>query len=176
MIERTLLRVAMSPELTVATGVSTAALVVILAVWAQKTGNWRSLVVEILAIGGFIVFLNLLLGFPVPSLVSAKGKSDDVLLSGALFICMLLGMASQSLYWRFEQPKRQRPPWDWGMFVAPVFASPIVFIPLLAAFQNANVDLKELTVPRLMIFFVAYQNGFFWKEFFDRKQREERKA
>jgi hypothetical protein len=26
------------------------------------------------------------------------------------------------------------------MFIAPVFASPIVFIPLLAAFQNANID------------------------------------
>ena len=59
------------------------------------------------------------------------------------------------------------------MFIAPVFASPIVFIPLLTAFQNANVDLNRLTVPKLLIFFVAYQNGFFWKEFFDLKQREE---
>jgi hypothetical protein len=86
---------------------------------------------------------------------------------------MLLGMLSQFLYRRFERPQRLRPTWDWGMFIAPVFASPIVFIPLLAAFQNANIDLKDLTAPRLMIFFVAYQNGFFWKEFFDRKQREE---
>jgi hypothetical protein len=162
-------------ELNVIVGFSLAALGVLLALWARSTGRWRAFALELAAIVAFAVFLNLLLGFPFsPSRVAAKGKpEDDFVLAGALFICMLLGMMSQFLYRRFERPQGLRPTWDWGMFVAPVFASPIVFIPLLAAFQNANIDLKDLTAPRLMIFFVAYQNGFFWKEFFDRKQREE---
>ena len=164
----------MSPELTLAVDSFVAALVIVLALWARKTGEWRPFIVQIVAITLFMVFLNLLFGFPFPlSSVKSKGKSDEFAFAAALFICMLLGMMSQYLYRRFEKPKAGRPEWDWGLFVAPVFASPIVFIPLLAAFQNANVDLKELTAPRLMIFFVAYQNGFFWKEFFDRKQREE---
>ncbi len=161
-------------ELTIVVGVSLLGLVVLLALSARNTGRWRALAIELIAIAAFAVFLNRLFGFPSsPTGIVAMGKSDDFLLAGALFISMLAGMISQFLYRRFERPQRLRPNWDWGMFIAPVFASPIVFIPLLAAFQNANIDLKELTAPRLMIFFVAYQNGFFWKEFFDRKQREE---
>ena len=162
----------MAPELTVAVGVSLVVLVVLLALSARNTGDWRGFAFELVAIVAFAVFLNRLFDFPFSPPVAAKGSSD-FLLAGALLICMLLGMLSQFLYRRFERPQRLRPTWDWGMFIAPVFASPIVFIPLLAAFQNANIDLKDLTAPRLMIFFVAYQNGFFWKEFFDRKQREE---
>jgi hypothetical protein len=161
-------------ELTAVVGVSLAVLVLLLVLSARSTSRWRAFAVEMAAIVAFVVFLNRLFGFPFPpSDIAAKGKSDDFLLAGALFICMLLGMLSQFLYRRFEKPPGIRQPWNWGMFIAPVFASPIVFIPLLAAFQNANIDLKELTAPRLMIFFVAYQNGFFWKEFFDRKQRQE---
>jgi hypothetical protein len=29
-----------------------------------------------------------------------------------------------------------------------------------------------MTLPRLMIFLVAFENGFFWKEYFDRKRKE----
>jgi hypothetical protein len=50
----------------------------------------------------------------------------------------------------------------------------MVFIPLLAAVQGADLRLEELTAPRMMIFFVAFQNGFFWKNFFDQKQKTER--
>jgi hypothetical protein len=85
---------------------------------------------------------------------------------------MLLGMGAQFLYRHFEQPQRKRRKFDWGVFLAPVSASPIVFLPLLASFQNSEVDLSKLDVPRLMIFFVAFQNGFFWKEHFDQRQRE----
>ena len=53
-----------------------------------------------------------------------------------------------------------------------MFAAPIILIPLLAAFQGADIDLAKLTTPRIMMFCVAFQNGFFWKEFFDRKQKE----
>jgi cytochrome bd-type quinol oxidase subunit 2 len=159
-------------ELTAVVGISLAVLVVLLALSARDTGRWRGFALELAAIVVFAVFLNRLFDFPFSPPITAKGP-DDFVLAGALFICMLFGMVSQFLYRRLEKPQRLRPNWDWGLFIAPVFASPIVFIPLLAAFQNANIDLKDLTAPRLMIFFVAYQNGFFWKEFFDRKQREE---
>jgi hypothetical protein len=31
---------------------------------------------------------------------------------------------------------------------------------------------KALTFPRMMIFFIAFQNGFFWKEQFDQKRKD----
>jgi hypothetical protein len=91
-----------------------------------------------------------------------------------LYVCMLLGMASNYAYGRFATTRSTRPPFDAGNFVAPILVSPIVFIPLLGAFQNAYVDLANLTVPKLMIFLVTFENGFFGKEFFDNRQREQR--
>jgi hypothetical protein len=62
---------------------------------------------------------------------------------------------------------------DFGMFVAPVFASPIVFIPLLAALQNtpAITGTQGFSAVNLMVFFVAFENGFFWKEYFDHRRK-----
>lgn len=87
-------------------------------------------------------------------------------------------MFAQYLYRHFERPKRYRHKWDWGCFIAPIFASPIVFIPLAAAFQSVDIDLTKpnLKLPQLMVFFVAFENGFFWKEHYDRKQKEEEKG
>jgi hypothetical protein len=121
---------------------------------------------------GFALLLNLLFGFPRPQSDVAKGASEDLAFALVLYVCMLLGMASQHLYARLEQPKRRRPRFDWGVFLAPAFASPIVFLPLLISFQNAGMDLSQLTVPRIMIFIVAFQNGFFWKAHFDRRRKE----
>jgi hypothetical protein len=88
---------------------------------------------------------------------------------------MLLGMAAQYGYNRFEQPKAERKAFDFGLFIAPIFASPIIFIPLLAALQNADLDLTRLTTPKMMVFFVAFENGFFWKEYFDHRRLEKGK-
>jgi hypothetical protein len=91
-----------------------------------------------------------------------------------LYICMLAGMAANYLYGRFASPERSRQPFDLGNFLAPILVSPIVFIPLLGAFQSVYVDLANLTATKLMIFFVTFENGFFWKEFFDNRQREQK--
>ena len=166
----------MESILPITTTVSFGVLTVLLALSARKTGQWRPFFLEFIALVAFAVFLNRLkllsLPFSSPE-IAPKGDAGDVALAVIMATCMLLGMLSQFLYRHFGRPRAERPAFDWGMFIAPVFASPIVFIPLLTAFQNANVDLNRLTVPKLLIFVVAYQNGFFWKEFFDLKQREE---
>lgn len=127
-------------------------------------------------IGRLRSFLNYWFAFPFRPAVVAKGgrNGSDLVLAGALGICMLAGMFAQFLYRHFEREKRYRKQWDWGLFIAPIFASPIVFIPLAASFQNVDIDLtgERMTLPRLMIFLVAFENGFFWKEYFDRKRKE----
>jgi hypothetical protein len=91
-----------------------------------------------------------------------------------LYGWMILGMMSNYLFNRFVNPKPNRTPFDVGNFLAPILISPIVFIPLLAAFQNAEVDLSILTPPKLMIFLVAFENGFVWKQIFENRLKEQR--
>ncbi|MBI3667554.1 MAG: hypothetical protein HY236_15230 [Acidobacteria bacterium] len=165
----------MSSVMTAIVGFSLVALLLLSAVWARSSGSWRRFAAEA---GGILLFaglLHFLFGFPLPaSGTAAKGPSggQDLVFAAALGICMVLGMAAQFLYQHFEQPARKRKRFDWGLFVAPIFASPVVYVPLLASFQNADIDLNRLTIPRLMIFLVAFQNGFFWKEHFDRRRKE----
>lgn len=91
-----------------------------------------------------------------------------------LYLSMLAGMACHYFYGLFLLPQRKRSKFDLGAFLAPVFASPIVFIPLLGAFQNTEVDLTQLTLPKFMVFFVAFENGFFWKEVVDNRRKEQK--
>jgi len=90
-----------------------------------------------------------------------------------LYVCMIIGMALSYLYNLYSAPKAARQPFDIGNFLAPVFASPIVFIPLLSAFQGSGVDLANLTSAKLVIFLVGVQNGFFWKELFEKRRKEQ---
>jgi cell division protein FtsW (lipid II flippase) len=162
----------MSTVATATIAASALILAALLALQARKTGAWRAFSFELAALAGFAVFLNLL--FPWRAGLSAKGgRGERFALAGFLGLCMIFGMLAQFLYRHFERPHAERPQFDWGMFIAPLFASPIVFIPLLAALDVDHADLGNMTATRSMIFFVAFQNGFFWKEFFDRKQRQE---
>jgi hypothetical protein len=162
----------MAKELTALVSVSIAGLLLASGLWARRTGEWRSFLVGTGALIMFAAFLNRVFGFPFPPAVVTKGSGGDLMLASALYLCMVLGMFAQYGYHRLERPAQRRVKWDWGPIIAPVLASPIVFIPLLAAFQGAGIDLKQLTAPRLMIFFVAFQNGFFWRDFFDRKMKQ----
>jgi len=86
-----------------------------------------------------------------------------------LYLCMVIGMASSYLYsWVM---KISPEPFDTRRFLAPIFASPLVFIPLLGAFQDAKIDLTKITGAKLMIFFVAFQNGFFWQQVIKNRQK-----
>ena len=110
--------------------------------------------------------------------LSGKGEQPNQLgFLIVLYVCMLVGMAFNYLFTLFLKPKENREAFDLGAFLVPMLASPLVFIPLLGAFQNAPVDLTNLTLPKYMIFFVAFQNGFFWKEVVDnlRKRQAEQK-
>jgi hypothetical protein len=139
--------------------------------WARATGEWASFWTSVLPLSAFVLFLNRWFGFPSPNSVVQKAADHDVLLAGVMFLCMVVGMLFRHLHEFFGSPARRRKRWDWGCFLAPVFASPIMFLPLAAAFQNVEIDLTNprLKLPQLMVFFVAFQNGYFWKEHYDHK-------
>jgi hypothetical protein len=160
----------MSLEMNVLVGVSMAGLLLVSALCARKTGEWRMLIAFGLGLAVFSFFLNRQFGFPVTRVV-AMGPQQDLALWAALYLCMLAGMFAQYAYRHFEQPRRHRTKWDGGLFIAPVFASPIVFVPLATSCISAGLDFSKPTAAKFMIFFVAFQNGFFWKEFFDLKKK-----
>jgi hypothetical protein len=115
------------------------ALAVVSLLWARRTGAWRPLIAIMIGLAGLAEFLHVLCGFPNTT-VSAMGIEDAVLWT-ALYACMLAGMFAQYAYRHFERPQRKRLKLDWGLFLAPAFASPLVFIPL-GAVRSAE------TIPR----------------------------
>ena len=162
----------MSHLLTLITGISLLGLLILAGIRARSTKNWRLFGIQTAAILLFALFLHAILGFPVPQPdASARGGSSEISFVIILYAFMLLGMLAQYGFHFFEKPKAKREPFDIGRFLAPVFASPIIFVPLLAALQNANLDLTALDAPRLMLFLVAFENGFFWKDYFDQRRK-----
>jgi len=157
--------------MTIIAGVSLAVLFLLALVRALRTKRFLRFFVEGLCITAFALLLRVVFGFPTPRVTVAKSASSDLAVGIALFLFMVFGMLAQFLFDHFSASQRERKGFDWGLFLAPLFASPVVFIPLLAAFQNADIDVTHLTTARFMVFLVAFQNGFFWREVFD-KQRE----
>ena len=82
---------------------------------------------------------------------------------------MLLGMIAHYGYTQAERRKK-RFTFEPMSFFMPIFASPIVFIPLLAIMSDVS-DGGAFTHGKLMVYLVAFQNGFFWKSFFDQQKR-----
>lgn len=163
----------MSGSMTFLIALSLAGLAALAIYRAIKTKNRRGFILQMLVLVVCFAFLYAMFDFPIVAQTPAgKGEDgQDVYLVIVLYICMLLGMLAQYAYNRFEQPKEERKKFDLGLFFAPVFASPIIFIPLLAALQNADIDLTKLTTAKTMVFLVAFENGFFWKEYFDHRRK-----
>jgi hypothetical protein len=120
------------------------------------------------------VILHRLFGFPIVHPISASKSltPNELPVIGVLFACMVAGMLAHWLYVWLEVSPGKRPGFDLGLFLMPVLVSPIIFIPLLAAQLNTDLDLSRLDVPHFMILPVAFENGFFWKEFFDNRKQK----
>jgi drug/metabolite transporter (DMT)-like permease len=146
--------------------------VLIVREFLRSRNTWRSLLsaaaVLAFAVGYFTWF---------QSTSQVQPKSDqpnEWAFVVVLYLFMLAGMASSYLYGRFASSRTNREPFDIWNFVAPVVVSPIVFIPLLGAFQSVDVDLAHLSRAKMMIFLVTFENGFVWKQVFDNRKKGQR--
>ena len=85
------------------------------------------------------------------------------------YLSMLLGMIAQYFY---KQAERGDKAFSFAPleFMMPIFASPIVFIPLLTITEEMALS-GAFTKAKLIMYLVAFQNGFFWKSFFDQRQK-----
>ena len=157
------------------TGISLLGLLVISIYLLIRSKKIIRFILQLLMLGAAFGFLYHY--FYTPSGTTARGGDElNIYFVIVLYGFMLLGMLAHFAYNRFSQPARQRKKFDFGLFIAPVFASPIIFLPLLSAMQNAEIDLTNLTTPKLMVFLVAFENGFFWKEYFDNRRLQKEKG
>jgi hypothetical protein len=101
------------------------------------------------------------MGTTVPVIEVEPAGSLPWGLIGLLYLAMLAGMAAQYVYLKSERAR-----FRWHLFVKPVLLSPVVFLPLLAGLQD-HLDGGPWNLARLMLLFIAFQNGFFWKTLFD---------
>jgi hypothetical protein len=155
-----------------------AASAVLLALWTAWLSRLsRTRIPGVFAFIVLVLYLALLhfaFGFPSLPAELAKGgtetntETDNVgPLVLALFAFMVLGMGAEYLYHYLDS--RPNVSFDWGSFVKPFLVSPLVFVPLAASLQNAKVDLSRFNIPLLMLFLVAFENGFLWRGYFTRK-------
>jgi lysylphosphatidylglycerol synthetase-like protein (DUF2156 family) len=104
-----------------------------------------------------------------PSAMQTRGASDEIVAIAICYMSMVFGMMAEYGYAQAERGNK-RLEFDIMSFLMPIFASPIVFIPLLTL--TSEVAGGAFTRPKLMVYLVAFQNGFFWKSFFEQRRAE----
>lgn len=148
------------------------AAVLVLAIWtAARTRNWRRFALHAFAVALYAYLIRSVI-FPSET-ATAKGPEDTKFLAVAvaLYVCMILGMVAETLYAHLDQPGRRRK-LQWAALLKPLLLSPMVFMPLVASLQSADVDLTRLDAARLMLFLVAFESGFLWKGYLARRAAE----
>jgi hypothetical protein len=101
--------------------------------------------------------------------IETKGPVQESIAVVCCYLAMLTGMVAQYFY-RQAETGAERLTFKPIEFLMPIFASPIVFIPLLTITADAALS-GPFTTSKLMVYFVAFQNGFFWKNFFEDRRR-----
>ncbi len=158
----------MSLTLNIILSISLLILSIIMFFRDYKKRAWKSFVfhfvIIVMVFGYLFYFFNFL---TVQDKIISKGsKSDEIILVIILYFFMVIGMLSSYAHNYFLVKKSERKKWDFGLFIAPIFASPIVFIPLVMTFQQLDTNSS-----RILIYLISFQNGFFWKEYCDSKRK-----
>ena len=103
--------------------------------------------------------------FPSEAISRGDRETPTLVLS---YVAMVLGMMAQYVYAKSERGETKLN-LEWMPFVTPILASPIVFIPLVSiAGEVSTGDLFSRA--RVMVYLVAFQNGFFWKQFLEQRR------
>jgi hypothetical protein len=103
-----------------------------------------------------------------PTAVGSRGDAEIAALVVS-YVSMVLGMTAHYVYAKAEKGETTLRI-EWMPFLMPILASPIVFIPLVSIAGEVGTDGGLFSRARLMVYLVAFQNGFFWKHFFDQRR------
>lgn len=88
----------------------------------------------------------------------------------AILVCIIVGMLFEALYsWLGKTPAQRKKAFDWPGLIKPLCVSPLILIPTVGAFQNANIDLSTLGFAWVMILLTAFEKGFLWRHYMKRR-------
>jgi hypothetical protein len=104
--------------------------------------------------------------FPPAGGSRGSGETAALVIS---YVSMVLGMMAHYVYAKAERGDT-RLTIEWLPFLMPILASPIVFIPLVSIAGEVSSTGDVFERAKLMVYLVAFQNGFFWKHFFDQRR------
>jgi hypothetical protein len=104
--------------------------------------------------------------FPPAGRGRGDGESAALVIS---YVSMVIGMIAHYVYAKAEKGETTLRI-EWMPFLMPILASPIVFIPLVSIAGEVSSTGGLFERARLMVYLVAFQNGFFWKHFFDQRR------
>jgi hypothetical protein len=116
----------------------------------------------VLAVGAWVLYTL------TPSLTQTRSSTDEVIVAVIAYFAMVLGMVAQYFYVQAETGAT-KVKFEWLPFLMPLLASPIIFIPLVSIAVDAGGG-GAFTRQKLMVYLVAFQNGFFWKQVFDQRR------
>lgn len=125
---------------------------------AQRRHTTRFVVALLLIIGGALMAALFL---STHETMDSGAQTVPWATVGLLYVAMIVGMIFHYFY--FYSHRRFR----WRTFIKPFLASPLVFMPLVSVYQQALTSLDVFELGDLIMLFVAFQNGFFWKVIFD---------
>ncbi len=109
-----------------------------------------------------------------PESMQTRSATDEIVAIVICYTSMVLGMMAEYGYAQAERGNKKLE-FDLMSFLMPIFASPIVFIPLLTLTSEVALG-GAFARPKLMVYLVAFQNGFFWKSFFEQRCAEAKTA
>lgn len=146
--------------------VSGAASAVVLLFLALRTRRPRVIILTLLvvALSAWIVYSV------APGTAGTRGEGDGATLIIS-YVAMVLGMTSHYVYVQAQQGAKKLK-FNWLAFVMPILASPIVFIPLVSLAGEVPAVGGPFAQAKVMVYLVAFQNGFFWKHFFDQRKQD----
>ncbi len=147
----------MSPFMTYALALFMAIYAVVLAVDLFRRRDLRRTILQSVALAAAFLVLHLTVGFPKP--VLAFGGASPVVAVAVTFVCVVMGIAADSVYRLGEAP------FSWLVALRPLVISPIVLLPLLGTIPEAS----EVGYLQLICFAIlGFQNGFFWRKVLER--------
>ena len=140
--------------------------------WSIQRRNVRPFIWALITIAIVLGMLTStgLIPLPWKEDLTSRGESQRFLIV-ILYGAMIVGMIAHYLFFHLSRSKKRRRKIDWGNLLAPVLVSPIIFLPLAAVFDSVESYPTTADASRLMLFLVAFENGFFWREFFENRKK-----
>lgn len=145
----------MSPIVNIVLVFSIIVLIILIIIGFFRKKQWKQSIIELLVLMVIIFLLNFSTGFPRAT--TSFGSFTPLWIIILLLFFVLMGMVANYF---FHIKKK----FDWFSLVKPFFISPIVLMPILGSINFNDLELIQI----IALSFLAFQNGFFWKEIFNK--------